>query len=229
MADIPENLENLTKTREVLEGLRLELATITEQIETLSDTLFGTGGSVIKADGSVPFDADESMGGNKLTDVDDPEAGTDAANKDYVDNLIGNLGLLPLAVVNQASGSLSPGGSATPLPNSDFSFSLSALSVVAVDVCLFQEAGSQAPDSSTSCTFAIENTDSLVSIDAWLDQVQGNASGNPAWSGTIGFPGVKRTLLTLAAGDYNFRITARVSAGAFTLTYPLSIIVTLVG
>lgn len=40
---------------------------------------------VIKKDGSVAFTAAQSMGGFKLTNVATPTAGTDAANKDYVD------------------------------------------------------------------------------------------------------------------------------------------------
>lgn len=39
----------------------------------------------IKSDGSVPFAADQSMGGNKLTNLATPAVGTDAANKAYVD------------------------------------------------------------------------------------------------------------------------------------------------
>ena len=42
----------------------------------------------IKADGTVPFTADQSMGGFKLTNVATPTSGTDAVNKNYVDGLI---------------------------------------------------------------------------------------------------------------------------------------------
>jgi len=41
--------------------------------------------AVIKKDGSVAFTADQSMGGNQLTNVGAPAAGTDAANRDTVD------------------------------------------------------------------------------------------------------------------------------------------------
>lgn len=48
--------------------------------------------AVIKKDGSVAFTADQSMGGNQLTNVGTPIAGTDAANKDYVDTAAGSIG-----------------------------------------------------------------------------------------------------------------------------------------
>lgn len=52
---------------------------------------FTTGGSGgtgdIKSDGSVPFAADESMGGHKITNLATPTLSTDAANKSYVDGL----------------------------------------------------------------------------------------------------------------------------------------------
>ena len=40
---------------------------------------------VIKADGSVPFAGDQSMGGFNLTDLEDPESAQDAATMAYVD------------------------------------------------------------------------------------------------------------------------------------------------
>lgn len=45
----------------------------------------GGGSGDIKSDGSVPFAANESMGGFKLTNVGTPTVGGDAANKAYVD------------------------------------------------------------------------------------------------------------------------------------------------
>jgi hypothetical protein len=48
-------------------------------------------GDIIIAAGSNPFTAAQSMGGNKLTNVATPTAGTDAVNKDYVDNAVAGL------------------------------------------------------------------------------------------------------------------------------------------
>ena len=41
---------------------------------------------IILADGSIPFTGDQSMGGNKLTDLATPTLSGDGANKYYVDN-----------------------------------------------------------------------------------------------------------------------------------------------
>ena len=40
----------------------------------------------VKTDGSRDFTGDQSMGGNKLTDVEDPTSDQDAATKNYVDD-----------------------------------------------------------------------------------------------------------------------------------------------
>lgn len=51
----------------------------TSAVEAIVDAL-----GVIKADGSIPFAGDESMGGFKLTTLATPDDLTDAANKDFV-------------------------------------------------------------------------------------------------------------------------------------------------
>lgn len=56
---------------------------------------------VIKKDGSVAFTADQSMGGSKLTNVGSPSASTDAANKQYVDDVA--QGLKPKQAVRIAT------------------------------------------------------------------------------------------------------------------------------
>lgn len=49
--------------------------------------------SFILSDGSNPFSGDQSMGGNQLTNVGTPGAGTDAANKNYVDTAVSGVGV----------------------------------------------------------------------------------------------------------------------------------------
>lgn len=52
------------------------------------------GSSFIKSDGTVAFAANQSMGGNNMTNVATPSSANDAANKSYVDNLIAGLNSL---------------------------------------------------------------------------------------------------------------------------------------
>ena len=52
------------------------------------------GANFTKKDGSVAFTGNQSMGGNLLTNVSTPSAGTDAANKNYVDTAISGLNSL---------------------------------------------------------------------------------------------------------------------------------------
>ncbi len=56
---------------------------------------------VIKRDGSVAFTADQSMGGNQLTNVGAPSASNDAATKSYVDSVAE--GLKPKAAARVAT------------------------------------------------------------------------------------------------------------------------------
>jgi hypothetical protein len=67
----------------------------------------GSGSSVsltgyVKADGTVPFTADQSMGVHKLTSVTDPTAAQDAATKNYVDQFLGDLASKVYRATNQS-------------------------------------------------------------------------------------------------------------------------------
>jgi len=58
---------------------------VDDRLATVEDEFFNK-------DGSVAFTSDQSMGGNKLTDLAEPTADTDAATKSYVDTAVGALG-----------------------------------------------------------------------------------------------------------------------------------------
>jgi hypothetical protein len=53
----------------------------------IASTKLADGANFIKKDGSVAFTADQSFGGNKITNVGTPTSNTDAATKAYVDSV----------------------------------------------------------------------------------------------------------------------------------------------
>jgi len=60
-------------------------------LEATQDGIRIKPGAVVKPDGSVAFTADQSMGGNRLTDLALPVDPEDATNKQYVDAVVSNL------------------------------------------------------------------------------------------------------------------------------------------
>jgi hypothetical protein len=58
---------------------------------SIATSKLADGSLFVKSDGTVAFAANQSMGGNTLTNVATPSAGTDAANKNYVDTLRNSL------------------------------------------------------------------------------------------------------------------------------------------
>ncbi len=60
------------------------------------------GAGDIYSSGSVPFAADQSMGGNRLTNVEDPSLDQDAATKGYVDSIIAGGGTAAHILVDSA-------------------------------------------------------------------------------------------------------------------------------
>ncbi len=71
--------------------------TNTAQIKDLSVSAAKVGTDVLITAGTHAFTGDQSMGGNKLTNVGTPSASTDAANKGYVDSAIQGLDQKPTA------------------------------------------------------------------------------------------------------------------------------------
>jgi len=67
------------------------------QIQANTVTSGQVNSSVIIAAGTNAFSGDQSFGGNKATNVASPVSGTDAANKNYVDNTVQGLSQKPTA------------------------------------------------------------------------------------------------------------------------------------
>jgi phage-related tail fiber protein len=73
----------------------------------IASSKLADGANFIKKDGSVAFTADQSAGGNKLTNVATPTSATDAANKAYVDNLAAGIDVHPsVRVATTTNGTL---------------------------------------------------------------------------------------------------------------------------
>jgi len=83
-----QDLREILLTALRMPEYRDELISIVETLRTDVDSLELTGTGDINSDGSVPFAADQSMGGNTLTNVEDPINDQDAATKNYVDDEI---------------------------------------------------------------------------------------------------------------------------------------------
>jgi predicted nucleic acid-binding Zn-ribbon protein len=67
-------------------------AALASRVTTLEGLVATLQATYINKDGSVAFTGDINAGGNSITNVAAPEAGTDAVNKTYVDNAIAVLG-----------------------------------------------------------------------------------------------------------------------------------------
>jgi hypothetical protein len=76
------------RTKELLLGAMGDI----ESTDDLINHIDEQGSGDIKSDGSVEFAADQSMGGNKLTDLATPTSDFDAATKKYVDDNSGGGG-----------------------------------------------------------------------------------------------------------------------------------------
>lgn len=77
-----------------------DIKTAFQELETEVETK-AADADVVKKDGSVAFEADQSMGGNKLTNLAEPTTGSDAATKSYVDSSLE--GLKPKEAVRVAT------------------------------------------------------------------------------------------------------------------------------
>jgi hypothetical protein len=60
----------------------------------IASSKLADGANFVNKDGSVAFTGNQSHGGNRITNLGTPSAGTDAATRDYVDTAISNLNSL---------------------------------------------------------------------------------------------------------------------------------------
>ena len=141
----------------------------------------------------------------------------------------------PLAVLNVPAGSFSSGSNVpVQIPSSTFSFKLKKPSTVAFDIYVFAESIDQTGgDNQISVVYSLQDLTSLVLTDVWqtTSGVRADDSGAVSARAFLQFTGIKRSIMSLPAGNYSFGVFGRVTdgPGAFGVDYPLSVVVTLLG
>ena len=86
-SSISTNAGNISTNTGDISTNTSNISTNTSSISTLGTDVAALQTGKISADGSVDFSANQSMAGNRLTNVGDPTAAADAANKSYVDSV----------------------------------------------------------------------------------------------------------------------------------------------
>ena len=148
-------------------------------------------GTIIFKDGSVAFTGDQSMGNNKITSLATPSSGTDAANKDYVDNSI-TTALSPFTakgtvrVATTANITLS--GTQT----------IDGISVIANDRVLVKDQTAPAENGIYLCAAGswsrVTDMDSWTEIPgAWVTVQVGTANADTVWLATADLGGTLNT------------------------------------
>lgn len=74
--------------------LQSDVSSLQSDVSTLQSDVLSLQGNAVLKDGSVAFTGNQSMGGNKLTNLGTPTASTDAATKSYVDSAVGGSGAI---------------------------------------------------------------------------------------------------------------------------------------
>lgn len=167
--------------------------------------------------GSVPFTADQSIGGFKLTNLGTPTAGTDAANKNYVDTLVNGLDWkASVRAATTANGTL-----ATAFANGQVIDGVTLATgdrillknqTTGADNGIYVVAASGAPVRATDADASAEVTAGMAVFVS-----EGTANGNTQWSLTTDDP------ITLGTTALVF---AQIGAGT---TYTASLGIQLVG
>ena len=114
-------------------------------------------------------------------------------------------------------------GAPSTLTSSTFTVVVGSTSLVEFFVSIADVQLSQAPDASALADLFLRDTDTVTDYKLERYYLTGNASGNPAWTGTVGRASNGRRILTLTAGTHHYSLVSTLSAGSCTFTYPLVI------
>lgn len=133
-------------------------------------------------------------------------------------------------VIANSGGFSMGGGGPTSLPSSTIAFALNKTTLVDFQFSLFSDLIFLQPfahDSTQTALFQLRNLNTLVLSDFWLNEINHSDSGSHTYPyGLYSYGSIRRRLLSLPAGNYNFDVVATVSGGAaITLTYPMSFLV----
>lgn len=186
--------------------------------------------TVVRTNGANAFSADQSMGGNKLTNVATPVSGTDASNKNYVDNAINGLSwksyarlataaALPANTYNNGSS----GVGATLTANANGALSVDGVAVATNDRILVKDEATSANNGlyivtnagSAGAAYVLTRTTDantaaeLVAAACWVDEGTANASSGWVQSTiapiTVGTTALVFNKFSATAAAYVFR------------------------
>lgn len=104
-------LDSVGGLEKTASGIRIKASGITNDMLAGSIALTKLAEAVIQADGGQDFTADQSMGGNRLTNVGQASAQTDAINLSQLQSAVTGLDFQPDVLNIQADATLDPGSS----------------------------------------------------------------------------------------------------------------------
>lgn len=148
-------------------------------------------GTIILKDGSVAFTGNQSMGNNRLTSVSTPSSGTDAANKDYVDNSI-TTALSPFTAKGTVRGATTANITLSGTQTID------GLSIIANDRVLVKNQSAPAENGIYVCAAGSwsrsTDMDAWSEIPgAWVTVQEGTANADTVWLATADLGGTLNT------------------------------------
>lgn len=148
-------------------------------------------GTIILKDGSVAFTGNQSMGNNRITSLSTPSTGTDAANKDYVDNSI-----------TTALSPFTPKGTARVATTANITLSgaqtIDGISVIATERVLVKNQSAPAENGIYVCAAGAwsrsSDMDAWTEVPgAWVTVQEGSTNADTVWIGTADAGGTLNT------------------------------------